>query len=109
MLRFVTSASALCSAASVCSNTSSAGLAGSRYEVIPLKPRTTPVKEFVVTPVYVMISSSTFSRPHSLGKLLVEFTWISVSSAEISWVRKNSPATTSGVRLESSRYWSKLG
>ena len=44
-------------------NTNSSGSSGLLNDVIPLNPRIQPVNEFVVNPVYVIISSSIFNRP----------------------------------------------
>ena len=44
-------------------NTNSSGSSGLLKEVIPLNPRIHPVNEFVVNPVYVIISLSIFNRP----------------------------------------------
>jgi len=76
--------------------------------VTPLKPLTTPVKEFVVMPVYVIISSSIFASPHSAGNPLVLFTKITSASAETSAVSSYSPYTSEELRLFKSRYWSKF-
>ena len=49
------------------SNTSSSGLDGEVYEVIPLNPLMQPVNADLVLPVYVIISSSIFKRPYESG------------------------------------------
>jgi len=46
----------MCSEASLVEKTNSLGSLGSRYDVIPEKPRKQPVNEFVVTPVYEITS-----------------------------------------------------
>jgi len=43
--------------------TNSSGSSGLLKEVIPAKPRIQPVNEFVVSPVYEIISLSIFKRP----------------------------------------------
>ena len=72
-----------------------------RYDVIPLKPLTQPVKLLVVIPVYVIISSPTFIRPHSLGNPLVDHVPIpSVVSVEVIVdANATSPCITSLVKL----------
>ena len=88
--------------------TSSPGLLESLYEVIPLKPLTQPVKVLVVIPVYVIISSSTFSRPYSFGNPFVVDTVIVSDVEVIPDVNVVTPTTTSGVKLSNLMYWSKL-
>ena len=78
------------------------------YEVIPLKPLTHPVKELVVIPVYVIISSSTFKSPYSFGKPFVVDTVIVSDVEVIPELKVVTPTTTSGVRLSNFKYWSKL-
>ena len=78
------------------------------YPVIPLNPRRHPVNEFVVIPVYDIISSFIFSNPYSLGNPFVLGTGIVVSVESISEVILVSPTTTSGTKLSTFKYWSKL-
>ena len=80
----------------------------SSYPVIPLKPLIHPVKVVSVFSVYVMISSSIFSRPYSSGKPLVDVTVIISSSASIAELRVVLPITTSGTRLSNLIYLSRL-
>ena len=44
-------------------NINSSGSSGFLNDVIPLNPRIHPVNEFVVRPVYDIISSSIFNKP----------------------------------------------
>ena len=94
--------------ATLVENISSPLLTGSVKEVIPLKPLTQPVNELVVIPVYVIISSSILNNPYSFGKPFVDETLIVVFAVVIPDVSVVTPTMTSGVRLSSLRYWSKL-
>ena len=75
---------------------------------MPLNPRIQPVKDVEVIPVYEIISSSIFSNPYSLGNPFVFGTVIVVSDADISAEILVTPTTTSGTRLSTFKYWSKL-
>ena len=79
-------------------------LTGSVYEVIPLNPLTHPVNEFVVIPVYVIISSSILNSPYSFGNPFVDDTFTVVSACANSCVSVVTPTITSGVRLSSLIY-----
>ena len=71
-----------------------------RYVVIPLNPLVHPVNVLVVTPVYVIISSSIFKRPYSCGNPLVLGETVIVSVVEsIPDATVATPATTSFVKL----------
>ena len=70
----------------------------------PLKPRTHPVKVFVVKPVYVIISSSIFRRPYSLGNPLVSTTSITPSVEDAAVVSEVTPTTTCGVNWSRFKY-----
>ena len=94
--------------ATLVENISSPLFTGSVYDVIPLNPLTQPVNVFVVRPVYVIISSSILNRPYSFGNPFVDDTFNTVLSVDIPDVRVVTPTTTSGVRLSSLIYWSKL-
>ena len=76
--------------------------------MIPLNPRTHPVKLFVVSPVYVITSSSIFNKPYWFGNPLVLETEIISLLTSISADKVVDPITTSGVRLSTFRYWSKF-
>ena len=69
------------------------------YVVIPLNPRTHPVKLFVVIPVYVKISSSILKRPYSFGNPFVDSTFTVVSVDDTALVVDVNPDITSGVKL----------
>ena len=106
----VTSAFSLCDVADVSSNTNFWLLTSIKddvtptlYPVTPLNPRTQPVNELVVIPVYVMISSPIFKRPYSEGKPFVDDTPIPVSEDVISAVNIVEPVITSGTRLSTLR------
>ena len=78
------------------------------YPLIPLNPRIHPVKVVLVLPVYDIISSSIFKRPYSWGNPFVEATVIVVSSERMSVDNVVVPVTTSGTRLSTLRYLSRL-
>ena len=78
------------------------------YPVIPLNPRIQPVKVVEVIPVYDIISSSILSNPYSDGKPLVLGTVIVVSVVDIPAEIVVTPTTTSGTKLSTFKYWSKL-
>ena len=94
--------------AEVSVKTSSSGSFGARYEVIPLNPRTQPVKLLVVIPVYVNISLLILNKPYSFGNPLVLATSTVVADVVIPVERVVSPTTTSGVKLSNFKYWAKL-
>ena len=105
----------VCDAANVSSNFNFSWLISSRdeetptlYPVIPLNPRIQPVKDVEVIPVYEIISSSIFNNPYSLGNPFVLGTVIVVSDVDIAEEILVRPTTTSGTRLSTLKYWSKL-
>ena len=104
-----------CAAATVSSNTKFSLLTSfnddvipTLYPVTPLNPRTQPVNVLVVIPVYVIISSPIFNKPYSEGKPFVEGTLIVVSDDETADVIVVTPTTTSGTKLSTLIYWSRL-
>ena len=80
----------------------------SSYPVIPLNPRIHPKNVVSVFDVYVIISSSILSNPYSDGNPFVLGTVIVVSVVDISSVIVVTHTTTSGTKLSTFRYWSKL-
>ena len=58
--------------------------------------------------MYDIISLSILSKPYSLGKPFVLGTVIVVSVESIAEVILVRPTTTSGTKLSTFRYWSKL-
>ena len=62
----------------------------------------------MVKPVYVIISSSIFKRPYSLGNPLVFITWIVSSDEFADAVREVTPTITCGVNWSRLKYWSRL-
>ena len=66
------------------------------------------MKEVEVIPVYEIISSSIFRSPYSSGKPFVLGTVIVVSVVDISDDILVTPTTTSGTKLSTFKYWSKL-
>ena len=62
--------------------------------MIPLNPLTHPVNEFVVIPVYVIISSSILNSPYSFGNPLVDETFTVVSDVLIPDVSVATPTIT---------------
>ena len=66
------------------------------------------MNEFVVIPVYVIISSSILNNPYSFGNPLVDETVTVVSDVLIPDESVVTPTMTSGVKLSSLMYWSKL-
>ena len=76
--------------------------------LIPLNPRIRPVNVVSFLPWYVIISLPIFKRPYVSGNPLVEVT-VSVSDvlsrADVVTVVPN---TTSGTKLSTLSYWSKL-
>ena len=78
------------------------------YPVIPLKPRIQPVNVVEVIPVYDIISSSILSNPYSVGKPFVLGTVIVVSAVDIPAEIVVTPTTTSGTKLSTFKYWSRL-
>ena len=88
--------------------TSSSGALSAWYDVIPLNPRTHPVKVLVVRPVYVITSSSIFKRPYCLGKPFVLSTFIVLLVVVIPAESDVWPAITSVVKLSNFKYWSRL-
>ena len=63
-----------------------------------------PVNVLVVTPVYVIISSSIFKSPYSLGNPFVEFTTTVESDIDMPVCKDTDPAITSGDRLLRFKY-----
>ena len=84
------------------------GLLLSLYDVIPLNPRSHPVKLLVVIPVYVTTSLPIFNKPYSFGNPFVVSTEIVVAPAVVIPVDFVAPLITSGVKLSNFKYWSRL-
>ena len=74
----------------------------------PLNPRIQPVNDVDVIPVYEIISSFIFNNPYSEGKPLVLGTVIVVSVVDTLPVIVVTPTTTSGTKLSTFKYWSRL-
>ena len=78
------------------------------YPSIPENPLIHPKNSVSVFDVYVIISLPIFKRPYSTGYPFVEDTVIVVSEEEISLERVVFPIRTSGIKLSSFKYLSRL-
>ena len=80
-LKLVIDEFAICAAAFVSLKVKNSGFPSVSIADIPLNPRTHPVNDVDVFPVYVIISLSIFSNPYLSGKPVVWFTLIISSYA----------------------------